>query len=351
MQKLHLSRVKDYGRELQRKGISDPTRYSSVKTEAVADAKKAIRENGKNTGRHTDIEKSFFERGIELWIKERLIGIEISRALGPENEDIRFFGEILGVRHNYGSYRRDPDLISINPSMATRSARATITEQIDCFEKLEKRIKNPRQRRKLLECLVAGALRKTKTPNLEDHRIMADTLEQVGILLLGREIDRRAKDREAEEVFEELVERNVRITVLHETRHRMDRKLERPEEEHEQIAHLTELGSSLTALGITQLPINRNRLLSQNPNQRGAELLLEDLSRYFGLYGIRNAAILKSRINDIFDFDAIIFCRAAQAILESKTKKGIPVMKGKESEQITERKFLEGKLRDYVFGH
>lgn len=350
MQRTHLLRVREYGGELARKAIVNPLKYSASKIEDINDAKRAMREHRKNTGWQSDVEGGFLEKGIELSIADRTISVEIARRKGPEGEDIRFFGEVTGVRHNYGSYRAEIDLIAVNPTICTRQARRSITEKVDQYERIERRMRNKYERRKLIEHLVRGAMRKTKTPNLEDHRLMGDIFEQLGILYLGREIEELAGNEPPQKVFEELTRRNMKITLLHEIRHRKDAKQGNNTEVDEFLAYLIELASRHTALGILQLPVNRNRLESQNANQRGAELLLREISQYLGIYGVRDIEELKRRVNDILDFDQIIFRRAAQSILEKQAKEGKYFMKDEEMEGIDQMDLLEGKLRDYVFG-
>jgi hypothetical protein len=75
-----------------------------------------------------------------------------------------------------------------------------------------------------------------------------------------------------------------------------------------------------------------------------------ELSKYLGIYGVRDIEELKRRVNDILDFDQIIFTRAAQSILEKQAKEGKYFMKDEEMEGIDQMDVLEGKLRDYVFG-
>lgn len=353
MQRRNLSRIKEYGGKLLERGIVDPTKYSDCKEEDIMGAKKAIREGRKDMGEQEKIEMGFLKKGIDISLTERTVGVEISRTDGPKGEKIRFFGETQGYKHNYGSYTGKIDLIAINPTMCAREARKGMTEKVDQFERLERRINAVRGRREVVDGIVLGAMRKTKTSNLEDHRLMADFLEQIGVLYLGREMDELAKHRGPGEVFEELVQRNMNITALHEIRHREDHRWKRqknPPEVEELLAYLMELSSSHTTLGILQLPVNRNRLKSQNANQRGAELLLKELSAYFGVYGIRDKTELKRRVNDMLEFDQIIFRRAAQAILEKMATEGKYRMSDEEVKEIEKITFLEGRVKDYVFG-
>ncbi len=349
MQKMHLTRVKQYGSYISKKRI-EALRYSASRIEDIEDAKKVVRQRVKTKLAQSAIEVEFVEKGVGLSIKNRTVATEIARRRGPKGEDIRFFGEVDGIKHNYGTYWPNIDLIEINSTMCAKGAHRSLTEILDQYELIERRIRNKYERRKIVEALVERAMRKTKTPNLEDHRLIADIFEQLGIIYHGREIEDLAKNEPPQKVFEELTAGNIKITTLHETRHQRDSKQDNPTEVDEFLAHLTELASLHTALGILQLPVNRNRLESQNANQRGVELLFVELSKYLGIYGVRDIEELKRRVNDILDFDQIIFRRAAQSILEKQVREGKYFMGEEEMREMGQMDVLEGKLRDYVFG-
>lgn len=350
MSKLQLARIKDYGHKIMGEVDLNPTRYSDCNTQDIINAKRAIRESERDKDRRRITERKFFEKGIELSIKNRTIGVEISRNRGPKGEDIRSFGEIFGRKHNYGTHFGDIDSITINLTLCTREAQAQITEKIDQYERVASGFRSSRSRREAVDEIVFGAIRKTKTPNLEDHRLMGDILELIGVFYIGREIEELTRNKSPEEIFEELVQRNLRNTALHEIRHREDREARMMAYEKEFFAHITEFAGSDTTLGILQLPVDRNMLRSPNSSHRGAELLLEEISKYFGLYGMRDAQKIKRKVNEIFDFDQIIFRRAAQEILEKHAKAGKYRMSEEEMLRIERMRYLEGRARDYALG-